>query len=129
MDVNAGVMFVNRTPVSAQILDQTHSRLTTVRLVLRDDVSLREFRRFLRLCFLTVRRVRLERRPPLVDGALTFSTTAVELEEELDEADSGTALAEEFDSVLLELVVALADELDFRGAAYNTVDNFSSNPD
>jgi hypothetical protein len=102
-----------------------------MRLVLRDDASLREFRRFLRLCFLTVRRFRFGRRPPVVDVALAVFTTAFELEEELDEADSVLVvpLAEELDPVLLELVVALADELDFRGAAYNTVDNFSSNPD
>ena len=117
MDIDAGVMYVARTPASVQILDPTHSRLTTVRLVRRDAVSLRDFR-FLRLRFLAVRRVCLERRPPVVDFALTVSTTALELAE----LDSVPAAAEELASA------PLADEPDLGSAAYNTVDN-PSNPD
>ena len=103
-------MYVARTPVSAQILDQTHNRLTMVRLVRRDAVSLRDFR-FFRLRFLTVRRLRLDRRTPsVVDSALAVSTTALELAEEPASAP-------------------LAGEPDFAGASYNLVDGASSNPD
>ena len=88
-----------------------------MRLVRRDDASLRDFR-FLRLRFLAVRRVRFGRRPPVVDVALAVSITALE---------PVAASAEELDSVPLELAAPLTEEPDFAGAAYNTVDN-PSNP-